>query len=153
METPISHSEGNPNTIHFTSYGCPVLSSGEPYYTELTLIKAKSAVLSFLDEVYKTKKGSYANPTFQITYADENSHPEESPAWGNDTDLTGPGAADFVPRPAIFGPRNAELNRGQMKASRESDEGGLEVISREEWERRMEDLGEEGMDPSKVLVM
>lgn len=58
--------------MNFTSYGCPVLSSGETYYTELTLIKAKDAVLAFLDDAYQATAGrTYVNPVFDITYAEE----------------------------------------------------------------------------------
>lgn len=73
--------------MNITSYGCPVLSSGEPYYVELTLIKAKDAVLSFLNDAYKAGAGlqhdgiAYINPTFEISYAEEDV-PEETYGWG-----------------------------------------------------------------------
>lgn len=83
----------------FTSYGCPVLSSGEVYYVELTLVKAKDAVLAFLDDTYKAGRdggggggggadgNTYVNPVFEITYAEEDV--PETPGW----DLNEPGAA------------------------------------------------------------
>lgn len=74
--------------MNFTSYGCPVLSSGETYYTELTLIKAKDAVLAFLDDAYQAGGSAYVNPVFDITYAEEDV-PETS---GWDVGLA-PGAA------------------------------------------------------------
>lgn len=95
--------------MNFTSYGCPVLSSGEPYYVELTLIKAKQAVLAFLADTYTYQgqaqetaaaadlrddndegggggggvksRSKYVNPVFEITYTEEDI-PEETPAWG-----------------------------------------------------------------------
>lgn len=90
--------------MNFTSYGCPVLSSGEPYYVELTLIKAKDAVLAFLDDVYQAGRDSgagghgsaYVNPIFEITYTEEDLA-EETPAWGmSEADMAGIQNAGFA---------------------------------------------------------
>lgn len=97
LDTPLSNPEGNPNSMSFTSYGCPVLSSGEVYYVELTLIKAKDVVLAFLDDTYKAGRdgdngggsggNTYVNPVFEITYAEEDV--PETPCW----DVSEPGVA------------------------------------------------------------
>lgn len=51
---------------------------------ELTLIKAKDAVLAFLDDIYKAGYDAdvctFVNPIFEITYAEEDA-PEETPGW------------------------------------------------------------------------
>lgn len=69
LATPIANSGGNPNTVYFTSYGCPVFSTGEPYYTELSLIKAKSIVLPWMEEVRKSG-AAYVNPKMVVTFRD-----------------------------------------------------------------------------------
>ncbi|KAH7037223.1 uncharacterized protein B0I36DRAFT_358953 [Microdochium trichocladiopsis] len=51
LNTPISGPDGNTKTTAFTGLGCPVLSSGEPNYTECTLIRAAGAVLDWIQEV------------------------------------------------------------------------------------------------------
>lgn len=67
----LSGPDGNPKTSTFTQIGCPVFSSGEPYYTELTLIMARDVVLDWLQEVAMTPEGKeYANPKFHVEFAD-----------------------------------------------------------------------------------
>lgn len=61
-----------------------MLSSGESYYVELTLIKAKEAVLAFLDDAYKASHNAsgstFVNPIFEITYVEEDAA-EGTPGW------------------------------------------------------------------------
>ncbi|ROW16405.1 hypothetical protein VPNG_02784 [Cytospora leucostoma] len=137
LDTVISGPDGNPNTTIFTAYGCPILSSGEAFYTEMTLIRAKDSVLSWLDEVYRAGKG-YTNPEIEVTFAD--AELEETPPWGNDPDLVGPPATtDAVGRcGAHQGPQGG---------------GGLEIVTREEWEARMRKEGKENVPvPDDVYV-
>ncbi|PSS03213.1 hypothetical protein BD289DRAFT_478685 [Coniella lustricola] len=72
--TPIANSTGNTGTLTFTNYGCPVLASGENYYSELTLIKAKGHVIPWMSKVYKAGK-TYVNPVMDITFCDESYAP------------------------------------------------------------------------------
>ncbi|KAI1779321.1 Arb2 domain-containing protein [Hypoxylon cercidicola] len=78
---PLSGPEGNPKTTTFTSLGCPVFSSGEPHYTEVTLIASAGHVLDWLQEVAMTPEGEdYENPIFHIAYADP-IQPDDDPDW------------------------------------------------------------------------
>lgn len=131
LNTLISGPEGNPKTTLYTSYGCPVFSSGETFYSEMTLIRARDIVLPWLEEVYQASKG-YVNPEMEVTFAD--ARLEETPAWvDGDTDLAAPSGA--------------VLSGGKYQGR----EGGLEIITREEWEARMSKEGKE-REKNKVLV-
>lgn len=66
----MAHPGGNPYSHYNTAFGCPVLSAGETYYSELTLIKAKGVVLPWMDEVYNAS-GSYKNPVLPVTFKSE----------------------------------------------------------------------------------
>ncbi|KAJ4422386.1 hypothetical protein N0V82_002941 [Gnomoniopsis sp. IMI 355080] len=72
--TPLNHPMANPGgniySHYHTAYGCPVFSSGEPYHTELTLIKAKGVVLPWMNEVYDAA-GRYKNPVLNVTFKSE----------------------------------------------------------------------------------
>ncbi|KUI73415.1 hypothetical protein VM1G_08727 [Cytospora mali] len=138
VDTAISGPEGNSNTTLYTSYGCPVFSSGENFYIEMTLIKAKDVVLPWLEEVYKTGK-SYTNPELDVTFADE--HFEETPAWGNDPGSAGSGGSSSGSQAG----RRYQGHQGN---------GGLEIITREEWESRMKKEGKENTpEPDDVFVV
>ncbi|ROW10516.1 hypothetical protein VMCG_01970 [Cytospora schulzeri] len=141
LNTPISGPEGNPNTTIFTSYGCPVYSSGENFYTEMTLIRAKDAVLAWMDEAHGAGKG-YTNPELVVTFAD--ARVEETPAWHEDPDLVGP---------AVSGGGGGGGYQGGPQGG--SGGGGLEIITREEWEARMEKegKGKTGPEPDDVCVV
>ncbi|XXH05933.1 hypothetical protein Hte_012376 [Hypoxylon texense] len=77
---PLSGPEGNPKTTTFTSLGCPVFSSGESHFTEVTLIAGAGLVLDWLQEVAMTPEGEdYANPKFEIVYADPVN--DDDPDW------------------------------------------------------------------------
>ncbi|KAL7621156.1 hypothetical protein AAE478_008473 [Parahypoxylon ruwenzoriense] len=77
----LSGPDGNPKTSTFTQQGCPVFSSGEPYYTECTFIAAAPRILDWLQEVATTPEGEgYVNPEFQILYADP-PEPDDGPDW------------------------------------------------------------------------
>lgn len=68
---PLSGPEGNPKTTTFTGMGCLIFSSGEPHFTELTLIASAGLVLDWVQEVAMTPEGEdYANPKFDIVYTD-----------------------------------------------------------------------------------
>lgn len=137
----MANPDGNPHTVYFTSYGCPVLSAGEPYYTELAFIKSKSLVLPWMTEVYRAGAG-YVNPTLNVTFRDENFRDE--PAWsGKPWDVPG---GDDDPR---------RTRAAEVQEEEEESGGGVEVITRDEWERRQEEAEGEGVevDPSKVLVL
>ncbi|KAK8024110.1 hypothetical protein PG993_012176 [Apiospora rasikravindrae] len=83
LGTLISGPDGNPHTTTFTRHGCPVYSGGEPYYIECLLIKARTAVLDWLQSVAFTPKGSahYMNPAVECTYADEKLPASMDPDW------------------------------------------------------------------------
>ncbi|KAI0838293.1 Arb2 domain-containing protein [Hypoxylon sp. FL0890] len=84
----LSGPDGNPKTTTFTQIGCPVLSSGEPYYTELTLITGRDVILDWLQEVAMTPEGEeYVNPEFHVVFTDpvvETSGPHDWGQWQND---------------------------------------------------------------------
>lgn len=137
LDTVISGPDGNPSTTIFTAYGCPILSSGESFYTEMTLIRAKNSVISWLDEVYRAGR-SYTNPEIEVTFADAKL--EEIPPWGNDPDLVGPSAT------------TAAVGRCGAYQGPQSG-GGLEIITREEWEARMKKEGKENVPvPDNLYV-
>ncbi|KAI1408523.1 Arb2 domain-containing protein [Hypoxylon sp. FL1857] len=80
----LSGPDGNPKTTTFTQIGCPVFSSGEPYYTELTLIMGRDIVLDWLQEVAMTPEGQeYANPEFEVVYADPMVETDDQHDWSH----------------------------------------------------------------------
>ncbi|KAK8067969.1 hypothetical protein PG996_007081 [Apiospora saccharicola] len=84
LGTLISGPDGNPHTTTFTRHGCPVYSGGEACYIECLLIKARVAVLDWLQAVALTPKGSahYMNPVdVECTYADEKLPASMDPDW------------------------------------------------------------------------
>ncbi|KAI1379728.1 Arb2 domain-containing protein [Hypoxylon crocopeplum] len=88
----LSGPDGNSNTATFTQMGCPVISSGEPHYTECMLIAGSQVVLDWLQEVALTPDGEeYANPEFEILHADPNFGGDDGNDWGQleDTDPEG----------------------------------------------------------------
>ena len=61
--TLLSGCQGNPQLGSFTSYGCPVFSSGESSLDELILVTAQDTILDWLLEALKsTQPGGYCNP-------------------------------------------------------------------------------------------
>lgn len=146
LGTAISGPEGNPNTTLVTSYGCPVLSSGEAFYSEMTLVRARDAVLAWLEEAHGAGAG-YTNPQLAVTFADEKF--EEAPAWRDDPDLVGPAATATATAAAGGG-----YGRGDQ-GPQGGGAGGLEIITREEWEARMEKEGKESNapEPEDVYVV
>ncbi|KAI3392324.1 hypothetical protein diail_5875 [Diaporthe ilicicola] len=138
--TPISGPDGNERTLLPTSYGTHVFSSGERYYTELTLIKAQDDLLAWLAEVHRAGAG-YANPKVEVTYADERF--EEPTAW---SDGDGGGGTWEEGGTVNVGGGGAGF---QMPTRQEEKESGLEIITREEWEDRMK---REGKDKFGVAV-
>ncbi|KAI0169810.1 Arb2 domain-containing protein [Hypoxylon sp. FL1284] len=84
---PLSGPEGNPKTTTFTDMGCPIFSSGEPHYTECTLVASAGLVLDWIQEVAMTPEGEdYANPTFEIVYADAVTADDANQSWGQEDD-------------------------------------------------------------------
>lgn len=143
LGTPIANPGGNPHTVYFTSYGCPVFSAGEPYYTELALIKSKGLVLPWMTEVYRAGAG-YVNPTLHVTFRDESFR--DVPAWsGTPWDA-------YVDDGDDGRSRAAEV---QEEEEQGEGGGGVEVITRDEWEKRQEEAEDKGVeaDPSKVVVL
>lgn len=142
---------GNPHTVYFTTYGCPVFSAGEPYYTELALVKSKGLVLPWMEEVYRAS-GAYVNPALDVTFRDASFTDE--PAWSGKPWVVPEegGGSDGTSSGSSSGPQHPRAARVQ---DMDADEGGVEIISRDEWERRQEeaeDKGEEA-DLSKVVVL
>lgn len=135
---PMANAGGNPNTVYFTGYGCPVFSSGERYYIELTLIKAKGIVLPWMEEVYRAG-WSYVNPQMKVTFRDESF--EDVPAWSS------------TPWPVSDAPPLTQP--AQPAQGGATDEGEVEIITKEEWEERQDAAAEhsETADPSKVIVL
>ncbi|KAG8167809.1 hypothetical protein KVR01_003498 [Diaporthe batatas] len=107
----ISGPEGNNKTVLYTNYGTYVFSSGERYYTELALIKAKDILLDWLAEVGRAGAG-YVNPEVEVTYADE---------YVGEGEQTGAAAAAAFEKPT----------------REEQKDKGLEIITREEYEDRL----------------
>lgn len=66
---PISGPEGNDNTVSFTSYGCPVFSSGEGGITEMLFVRAQKTVLDWIQEV--ALQADYKNPEIIVSFADK----------------------------------------------------------------------------------
>ncbi|KAK6839668.1 hypothetical protein PG987_005534 [Apiospora arundinis] len=84
LGTLISGPDGNSHTTTFSRYGCPVYSSGEPCYVECLLIKARTAVLDWLQAVALTPNGGsacYVNPILDCTYTDEKLPASLDPDW------------------------------------------------------------------------
>ncbi|EJT70701.1 hypothetical protein GGTG_11724 [Gaeumannomyces tritici R3-111a-1] len=79
LDIPISGAEGNPKVGAFTSFGCPVYSSGETGIGELIMIKAMDSVLAWLREV--AQDPDYTNPQVTVTY---NNLGEETGGWGGE---------------------------------------------------------------------
>lgn len=61
---------GNPLAHYATTTGTPVLSSGENHHSELALIKAKTAVLAWMDTVYAAGR-AYRNPVLDVVFRSE----------------------------------------------------------------------------------
>ncbi|CAN8100203.1 unnamed protein product [Discula destructiva] len=90
LNTPMANPGGNPLAHYCTTTGTPVLSSGEYFYSELTLVKAQGAVLAWMHEVYNTAANrgrTYKNPMLAVTFRSDEY--EES--------------LDFCDRPAFEG--------------------------------------------------
>ncbi|KAI0379085.1 Arb2 domain-containing protein [Hypomontagnella monticulosa] len=86
----ISGPEGNPKSKSFTQIGCPVFSSGEPYYIECVLIAGADVILDWIQEVAMTPENEdYANPEFHIVFDDP--PPDDWHDWtdckGEESDL------------------------------------------------------------------
>ena len=79
VDTPVSGPEGNINSAAFTNYGCPVYSSGECSVNEVVFVKAKTAVLDWVERVALAGDG-YRNPKIYVDYADREEYSE--PDWG-----------------------------------------------------------------------
>ncbi|KAI2462804.1 Arb2 domain-containing protein [Annulohypoxylon bovei var. microspora] len=76
----LSGPDGNPKTTTFTNQGCPVYSSGEPHYIEMTLITAHDLVLDWLQEVAMTSNNEeYLNPEYHVVFRDP--AVEDDPDW------------------------------------------------------------------------
>lgn len=120
----ISGPDGNDKTVLYTEYGTYVFSSGERYYTELTLIKAKDMLLAWLAEVDRAGAG-YVNPEAEVTYADEYVGEGEQ-TWA-DSPASSRAPEDGASAAAAF----------ETPTREEQKEIGLEVITREEYENRL----------------
>lgn len=123
-----------------TDYGTYVFSSGERYYTELTLIKAKDVLLAWLSEVDRAGAG-YANPEVGVTYADE--YVGDAPTWADDDGGGGGGSGAWGNDPDDGAAASAAFEKPTREEEKES---GLEIISREEWENRMRREGKSKQD-------
>lgn len=151
LGTPLANAGGNPHTMTFTSYGCPVLSAGEPYYSERAFVKSKGHVLPWMEEVYREGK-SYVNPEREVTFKDD-TPPEDVPTWSGT-----PWPQDDSRRPLSLATNEGEDGKdkvdGKDQENVKLDGGEVEIITKEEWEKRQneaEDRGEEA-DESTVLV-
>lgn len=151
LGTPLANPGGNSRTVTFTSYGCPVLSAGEPYYTERALVASKGHVLPWMDGVYRAGE-RYVNPELQVAFEDETF--EEPPAWdGPPWPGNSDGSSGRQPLPEA---PPEEVDGGAKKVAKkvlEEDDGQVEIVPREEWERRKREAQEDQeLDESKVLV-
>lgn len=140
--TPIANTGGNPNTVLYTSYGCPVFASGEPFHSELLLIKARDDMIPWM---VKAGKKGYVNPIMEVMFQDE-AYTEDASHWEGSSTLWQPRAVEPLPAP------NQKQN-GQVMAN-EGDHA-LEIISREEWESRKEAAEDKGekLDEDKLFVV
>lgn len=112
LDHPMANPGGNPYSHYHTNYGCPVLSSGEPYHTELILIKAKGVVLPWMDEVYDAG-GRYKNSVLNVTFKSDEF--EDTPEFAD--------YPEYVP----FSPRQP----GAVNVSAWADDDMLEVRIKE----------------------
>lgn len=112
----------------------------------MTLVRAKDVVLAWLEEAHGAG-GGYTNPQLAVTFADEKF--EEAPAWHDDPDLVGPAAAA-----AAGGGGGGGDGRGDQ-GPQGGGAGGLEIITREEWEARMKREGKanNAPEPDSVYVV
>jgi hypothetical protein len=83
-DTPVSGTEGNLNSWHFTQYGCPVYSSGEPWYTECMLITSREKILNWIQEVALDE--NYQNPLVINPKRVDTTITERGIQWENDWD-------------------------------------------------------------------
>ncbi|KAH8762087.1 Arb2 domain-containing protein [Diaporthe sp. PMI_573] len=132
--TLISGPDGNDMTVLHTDYGTYVFSSGERYYTELGLIKAKDALLAWLAEVDRAGVG-YANPEVAVTYADEYVG-GDAQTWAESGEGGGSGVREDGPLSGA-----AAAAAFENPTPEEQRDAGLEIISREEWEDRVKREG------------
>ncbi|KAI5925716.1 Arb2 domain-containing protein [Camillea tinctor] len=65
----LSGPDGNPRTATFTSYGCPVFSSGEAHHVECGLVAGRRVVVEWLREVAAAGP-HYRNPEVVVLYSD-----------------------------------------------------------------------------------
>lgn len=90
LDTPISGPDGNPDSLTFTDFGCPVYSAGPAAtLTELLLIETHPAVLAWQREVARAK-GGYKNPPVEIAPVprDDDAAYAEDGGWGAAPELT-----------------------------------------------------------------
>ncbi|KAH8838587.1 hypothetical protein MCOR27_010005 [Pyricularia oryzae] len=69
LNIPLSGPDGNKREAHFTGFGCPVFSAGEPLNIESIPIKAREAALEWINDV--AADADYKNEPVFISYADE----------------------------------------------------------------------------------
>lgn len=122
LNTPMANPGGNPYSHYLTTYGCPILSSGETYHTELALIKAKGVVLPWMKEVYDAG-GQYKNQVLNVTFKSEEF--EDTPEF-----VDYPEYVPFPPREpvivnvsALTGGGDDELEARQKEAGKLAQQG------------------------------
>lgn len=96
----------------------------------MALVRAKDAVLSWLEEAHRAGRG-YANPQLEVTFADE--EVGETEPWVTELGDLGPDSRSGAGADADAGGR---CEGGHM-------DPGLEIITREKWEARMEREGKD----------
>lgn len=124
-----------------------MLASGEPFHSELLLIKAKDDVLPWM---VKAGEKGYVNPIMEVMFQDE-TYTEDSSHWEGTNTLWTPGEAALLS--ALVHKQAGGRDDGQEKADKDSH--ALEIVSKEEWESRKETAEDEGvkLDEGKIFVV
>jgi hypothetical protein len=66
----LSGPDGNPESQHFTDFGCPVLSGGNPFYSEMVFIEAHQIILDWMQQVAADE--NYHNPEVVVAAKETN---------------------------------------------------------------------------------
>ncbi|TPX10595.1 uncharacterized protein E0L32_008481 [Thyridium curvatum] len=112
--TPISAAAGNPLTVRFTDFGCPVYASGELYYTETAFVSARDLVLDFLDEAARDPEG-FRNPEMCVEYTDPGREQQD----GDYDASSGWGEAEWNNKPEVTFARPNDENKKPVASAAE----------------------------------
>ncbi|EEY15717.1 mitochondrial 40S ribosomal protein MRP2 [Verticillium alfalfae VaMs.102] len=121
-DMPLAGPHGNSKTSAFLNHGtAAVYSSGEPYYVEMILVRARESILGWLGEVAAAGFAAYQHP--EITVVDIASQMEASTesAWANVDTEWGDVPVDVKPTISFGGDGHDVTAAAELVISRESD--------------------------------